>query len=316
MKGEPKHLSGGWYLLSGTTELSVSELAGRRWTYSNHGCIAGPVLDPQTGTACAVAQSAPPIPPAAGTNGAPGGTGFSPPSTASSPVPVPQPPPVPENVARSLARPVFDAVRVSAEAARVDTAGGQRSIVFSPQMAGLRVFGLETRVSVDQQGEIVDASGWLATPTASSMYPLISAGQAFDQLRQQPQPMMALGMACRSISDRPGCSPTPDRVVTGATLGLTQAYSSNRGILLVPAWLFQVRGDPTPVAVIAVEAAFLGEPNQPSPQGQPAAGNQPGSIGAGGGGGGGAIDGTQNTGAPIQVAPAGPSSTPTQTPAR
>jgi hypothetical protein len=63
MSGEPQHLNGGWYLLSGTTELSVSELAGRHWTYSNHGCIAGPVLDPQTGTACAVAHSAPPIPP-------------------------------------------------------------------------------------------------------------------------------------------------------------------------------------------------------------------------------------------------------------
>jgi hypothetical protein len=304
MKGEPKHLSGGWYFLSGTTELSVSELAGRHWTYSNHGCIAGPVLDPQTGTACAVAQSAPPIPPAAGANGAPGGTGFSPPPTASPPVPVP------ENIARSLARPVFEAVGVNPEAARVDTVGGQRSIVFSPQMAGLTVVGLETRVSVDQQGEIVDASGWLATPTASAMYPLISARQAFDQLRQQPQPMMALGMPCRSISGRPGCGPTPHRVVTGATLGLTQAYSSNRGILLVPAWLFQVRGEPTPVAVVAVEAAFLGEPEQPSPKGKPTAGNQPGSIG----GGGGANDGTQNTVAPIQVAPADPSSTPAKTP--
>lgn len=46
MRGEPQHLNAGWYLVSGATELSVSELAGRHWTYSNHGCIAGPVLDP------------------------------------------------------------------------------------------------------------------------------------------------------------------------------------------------------------------------------------------------------------------------------
>jgi len=51
MSGEPQHLKDGWYLVSGTTELSVSELAGRHWTYSNHGCVAGPVLDPQTGVA-------------------------------------------------------------------------------------------------------------------------------------------------------------------------------------------------------------------------------------------------------------------------
>jgi hypothetical protein len=34
--------------------------------------------------------------------------------------------------------------------------------------------------------------------------------------------------------------------VTGAVLGLTQAYPTNHGILLVPAWPFQVRGEPTP----------------------------------------------------------------------
>lgn len=309
MSGEPQHLKGGWYLVSGAAELSVSELAGRHWTYSNQGCIAGPMLDPQRGTACALAQSAPPIPPASGANGAPGGAGFRPLPTASSPVPVAQPQPVPEKVARSLARSVFEAVGVNPDAARVDTAGGQRSIVFSPKVAGLTVLGLETRVSVDQQGEIVDASGWLATPTASAMYPLISARQAYDQLRQQPQPMMAKSMApCRMVSGKPGCAPTPDRLVTGATLGLTQAYSSNRGILLVPAWLFQVRGEPTPVAVVAVEAAFIGEPEQPSPKGKPTAGSQPGSIR----GGTGTNDNTQNTVAPIEL----PSSTPAKTPAR
>src|SRR5450759_1783558 len=61
MSGEPQHLTAGWYLVSGTTELSVSELAGRHWIYSNHGCIAGPVLDPQVGADCTVARSAPPI---------------------------------------------------------------------------------------------------------------------------------------------------------------------------------------------------------------------------------------------------------------
>ena len=165
MSGEPQHFNGGWYLVSGTTELSVSELAGRHWTYSNHGCIAGPVLDPATGTACAVATSVPPLPVTPNASGHPGGTGFSPAPTASSPVPVPQPRPVRANVARSLARSVFEAVGVNPESARVDTAAGQRDIVFSPEVAGSTVLGLETRVSVDEHGQIVDASGWLATPT-------------------------------------------------------------------------------------------------------------------------------------------------------
>ena len=142
---------------------------------------------------------------------------------------------------------------------------------------------------------------------------MISARQAYDQLLGQPQPMMGLSMApCRIVPGTPGCAPTPDRVVTGATLGLTQAYSSDRGILLVPAWLFQVRGEPTPVAVVAVEAAFLGDPEQPSSKGKPTTGNQPSSIG----GGSGINATTRNTAAPVQVAPAGPSSAPAKTPAR
>jgi len=286
MGGQPDHLNGGWYLVSGTTELSVSELAGRQWTYSNHGCIAGPVLDPATGTACAVATSVPPLPVTPNAGAALGSMGVNPPSAAAPPgavappsaiappATVAQPVPVPEDVARRLARPVLQAVGVNPDAVRVDTAGGQRNVVFSPQVEGSVVLGLETRVSVDERGQIVDASGWLATPTRGPAYPLISAREAYDQLLQQPQPMMGLAMApCRIVPGTSGCAPTPDRVVTGATLGLTTAYSTDRGILLVPAWLFQVRGEPSPMAVVAVEQAFLGAPDQPSPGGGPTTGS-------------------------------------------
>jgi hypothetical protein len=313
MSGEPQHLNGGWYLVSGATELSVSELAGRHWTYSNHGCIAGPVLDPATGTACAVSTSAPPIPVTPAASGAPGGSGVNPPPAGSSPVPGAEPQPVPGNVARSVARRVLEAVGVNPDAARVDTAGGQRSVVFSPEVAGLTVLGAETRVSVDEHGQIVDAFGWLATPTEGATYPLISARQAYDQLRQQPQPLMGLSMApCRIVPGTSGCAPTPDRVVTGATLGLTQAYSTDRGILLVPAWLFQVRGESTPRAVVAVEAAFLGAPEQPFLGGQATTGSEPGSVG----GGSGANGSTENTGAPTRVVPSGPATAPATQPAR
>jgi hypothetical protein len=303
MSGEPQHLTGGWYLVSGTTELSVSELAGRHWTFSNHGCIAGPVLDPANGTACAVATSVPPLPVTSNAGAAPGSISVNPPPAAAPPVTVAPASPVPQNVARRLAGPVLQAVGVNPDAGRVDTEGDGRSVVFSPEVAGSTVVGLETRVSVDGHGQIVDASGWLATPTQGPAYPLISARQAYDQLLAQPQPMMGLAMApCRIIPGTSGCAPTPDRVVTGATLGLTQAYSTDRGVLLVPAWLFQVRGETTPVAVVAVEPAFLGVPDQPSAGGGLTTGTEPGSIG----GASGTNGSTMNPGPPTRVEPGGP----------
>src|ERR1019366_3533336 len=139
MSGEPQHLTGGWYLVSGTTELSVSELAGRHWTFSNHGCIAGAAFNPQAGVACAVATSAPPLPPAPGPQDVLGGSGFGPPTAASSSVPLALPQPVPETVARNVARPVLTAVGINPDSALVETAGSQRSLVFSPDVAGVSV---------------------------------------------------------------------------------------------------------------------------------------------------------------------------------
>ena len=313
MSGEPQHLTGGWYLVSGTTELSVSELAGRHWTYSNHGCIAGPVLDPATGAGCAVAVSVPPLPVTPNAGSAPGSIGVTPPSAAAPPSPVAPASPVPENVARRLAGPVLQAVGINPDAGRVDTEGGGRSVVVSPQVGGSTVVGLETTVSVDEHGQIVDASGWLATPTQGPAYPLISARAAYDRLLAQPQPMMGLAMApCRIVPGTSGCAPTPDRVVTGATLGLTQTLSTDRGVLLVPAWLFQVRGETTPTAVVAVEPAFLGRPDQLSAGGGSTTGSEPGSIGAPSGTNG----STMNPGPPTRVEPGSPAPAQATKPAR
>jgi hypothetical protein len=80
----------------------------------------------------------------------------------------------------------------------------------------------------------------------------------------------------------------------------------------VPAWLFQVRGEPTPVAVVAVEAAFLGVPQQPFAGSAATTGSQPGRIG----GGSGTNAGTGNTGAPTQLKPSGPTTGPATKPAQ
>lgn len=309
MSGQPQHLSGGWYLVSGKTELSVSELGGGHWVYSNHGCLAGPVLDPQTGAGCAISDSAPPVAPAPGAHGAAGGSGINVPMTTSSLVPPAAAKPVPQNIARSIAGPVLAAVGINAGAAQVQSAGGQSNVIFSPKVAGRTVVGLDSSVSIDARGLVVDASGWLATSTTGTAYPLISAQAAYAQLLAQPQPMMAMAMPCRIAAGTQGCLPIPDRVVTGATLGLTQAYSTDRAILLVPAWLFHLRGEPTPMAVVAVEPAYLGEPTQPSPATKPPTGSSPAGIGG--------TSGTSaSTSAPAPVEPAGPASPPPNMSAR
>ena len=307
MSGQPRHLKDGWYLIAGTTELSVSELAGRHWTYSNHGCITGPVLDPQLGTTCAVAQSVPPLAAKPGAGGTAGG-GLHAPSTASPPVPSSGLAPVAQNIARSVARPVLLAAGVSPDTASVQTQGAVRSVVLSSKVNGLTVLGDQTQVSIDAHGQIVDASGWLAAPTMGSTYPLISARQGYDQLLAQPQPMMSSSMMCRVVPGSQGCAPIPDRVITTARLGLTLTYSTDGNVLLVPAWLFQVRSDPTPVEVLAVERAYLGEPKTAGDT--PTTGSVPPKIGWSNG-----MTGTaQNTGAPTVVGqrgvPAAPATSP------
>lgn len=313
MTGKPQHLAGGWYLVSSNTELSVSERPGGHWVYSNHGCIAGPVLDPAAGAGCAIANSVPPRPTERGAPGAKsalGAGGTKAPTTTSSPAPVPVPTPVPENVARSIARPVLTAVGINADTAQTWTAGGQTSVTFSPTVTGLNVLGLESSVSIDEHGQIVDASGWLATSTTGPTYPLISAPQAYNQLLHQPQPMMALAMPCRIVAGTQGCLPAPDRVVTGATLGLMQDSTSDQAILLVPAWLFHLRGEPTPMAIVAIDGAYLVD-SGPIPTGnKPATGSGPASVGAGSG----TNSGTAITGRSTQV-PVGPANGPVVKPA-
>jgi hypothetical protein len=190
-------------------------------------------------------------------------------------VPHPTTTPVPENVGRSIARPVLAAVGINPDAARVQTAGGQTSVIFSPTVAGLGVLGLESSVSIDERGQIVDAAGWMASPRTGPTYPLISARQAYDQLLRQPQPMMALAMPCRIVAGTRGCLPAPDRVVSGVTLGLMRASTTDQAILLVPAWLFHLRDEPTPMAIVAVDGAYLVDSGPIPPDGNAATGSGP-----------------------------------------
>ena len=285
--GEPQHLDGGWYLVEDKRELSVSERAGGHWVYADHGCVAGPVLDPQTGTACAIAEpggvtAVEPVPP----------PGSEPAATAPpqpSPTPTPTPRPVSEEDARRVAKLILQAVGLDPASAGVETAGDRRAVVVRPQVDGSTMIGLDTRIAVTPDGSVEDASGWLADPQRGEDYPAIGAQEAFERLRDQPRPMLA-EMPCEIAPGATACPAPPDRVVTGARLGLVQGYEGNGTPLLVPAWLFDVRDQPDPAVVVAVEPEYLGDPDEPAT-----------------GGGGGSGSGGAGTGGSTGVATANPS---------
>jgi hypothetical protein len=111
--------------------------------------------------------------------------------------------------------------------------------------------------------------------------------------------MMLSSTMCRIVPGSQGCAPIPDRVITTARLALTLTYSTDGDVLLVPAWLFQVRSDPTPVEVLAVERAYLGEPKAAGAT--PTTGSVPAKIGWSNG-----LTSTgPNTGAPTAVGQGG-----------
>ena len=139
-----------------------------------------------------------------------------------------------------------------------------------PVVAGLRTSGWSTTISVGAPGSVVSGSGWLGKPTEGPAYPLISAQAAFELLKDSPTPLVAI--AC----PYGGHCPYPaNRVVTGARLGLALEHDVGSGALLVPAWLFTVRGADQPVAQVAVAPKYLATPN-PAPVGTNPVGTKPG----------------------------------------
>jgi hypothetical protein len=188
------------------------------------------------------------------------------------PSPVPAPQPVSADDAARAARPILEAVDLDPGTARVQSAGDQRDVVVRPRVDGLTVVGLDTRVTVGPDGDITDAAGWLATPTPGPDYPVITAQAAFERLHDQPRPLMA-EMPCQVPVGATDCPAPPDRIVRGAQLGLTLGYESGGALLLVPAWLFDVRGQEDPAVVVAVEPDYLGQPDATT------GGSAPGSTG-------------------------------------
>ena len=188
--------------------------------------------------------------------------------------------PVPTDAAtRAAADPVLAAVGLDATAARVLPAVsgyGVRTVTIDPVVDGRPTVGARTLVDVDHLG-VLGALGVLSTPTVGDEYPIITAAAALDLLRSMPQPEIAI--ACAIGQKCPGIGP---KVVTGARLGLTMAYDGSAPVL-VPAWLFSIRGSDDPTPVIAVDPTYLADPEPVGGAGGTAVPPAPGTGGSGSG---------------------------------
>jgi hypothetical protein len=309
-----------WIVRDGAATLRVSTGPGNPWTFVREegaSCLPMPV-DPSAGRDSAVSCTAVGVAsPAAGANDdavSPPTAPVRPPTSASTP---PQPPTVSGNDALRAADPVLAAVGLDAPA-EAPPAAPVVTVTVDPTVAGLRTSGVATEVSVDSQG-VAWAHGWLGGTREGAAYPLVSAAKAIDQLKGGPEPAIAIDCPMPApmevapdgskVDVAPSCPAAKPTVIVGADLGLSLQWDAD-GPVLVPAWLFQVRGWEQPLALIAVQPRYLGEPPAVDPDGGA-------SVGSGSSGGStGSAGSPGSTGAGVgSVEPAPPVTKPSAVPA-
>ncbi len=211
---------------------------------------------------------------------APGTTAVPP-----APAPAPAPPTPSKDTVRAAAAPVFEAVGLDVADARVTVYPGGGSVSVDPRVDSLDTAAFTTRVEVSGNGDMRGASGWLAAPGKADTYPLISARAAFDAL-----PSGVRILSCE-VTPEGGCKEPVAAEITGAHLGLTVAQLADGGQVLLPAWLFDLKGSEQPVAGVAVEPRFLASGTDPGAGTDP--GTKPGTE-----------PGTDPVGPPAQIDPA------------
>jgi hypothetical protein len=179
-----------------------------------------------------------------------------------------------------VAQPLLDATGLSDAAVGVSgSSDGTGVVTADPVVGGLPTSGLRTAITV-AGSHVTSGTGWLVRTTAAgdSSYPVVTAAEAFQQLRRTPLPMPLI--ACPEPMPQ-GMDPVTcggPVTVTGAELGLSLQQSVD-GYLLVPAWFFRVEGTDNPLVQVAVDPALV----QPS---APTAGSGSGGSGSSTGSGG------------------------------
>jgi hypothetical protein len=164
--------------------------------------------------------------------------------------------------ARAAAGPVFEAVGLSVEQATTTITPYGASVRLDPVVHGLRTSGYTTQVDLSAERKVQWASGYLGAPEQGDSYPLVTAKAAFDAIPVPP----VMEMLCPVTKDGKGCAPLPAPEITGAELGLVLRQTTKGEQLLVPAWLFAVKGWDQPLGQIAIDEKYLGTPETPTPQ--------------------------------------------------
>jgi hypothetical protein len=194
--------------------------------------------------------------------------------------PTPAVPSPDDAAALAAASPVLAVAGLEDRARALTDAGSlTRTVVADPVVDGLRTSGIRTVVDVDRTG-VVGAYGRLGGTTQGATYPVVSARTAFDRLADGPRALLPELACVESKDGRTVCPEPAPLVVTGAVLGLELASDGGEPVL-VPAWLFDVRGSDEPLAAVAVEPRFLADPEPaPGASTEPGAGGAPGSGGS------------------------------------
>jgi hypothetical protein len=268
----PTRVDGGWVLRHGANRLVVRDQG--TWSYGMDCAPDQPVSSQDVSVMCAYATGSGVAAPDAGTassapnSGAGSGSssGCDPSSKDCGTTVEPAPPPVPAPVvspgpsdaqARSAAAPILDRLGLGNADVVVYAGDPTASVQAAPKVDGMVTSGWATSLQIDGNGDLTSGDGWLAGADKGDSYPLITAHRGFELLQQQPRPMIEMCM--RRSDGKPGCATVPPAEVTGASLGLMLDYDGQRATL-VPAWLFDVKGQHDPVAQVAVEPSYLAPP--------------------------------------------------------
>jgi hypothetical protein len=230
----------------------------------------------------------------------------------------PSPPPQPRDLpsraqAERIARDWLAkaGVRLDGRTVRVAEQWSRWVVTASPEVEGRPTIGFADEVWVGVKGQVVHARSWLSRPEAGATYPLISVEEAVDRLQNRRvllarslTPDIAERYDPRCANPNSGRCPPRDVVkrITDIRLGLQHTAvlgagdRAGRDAWLVPAYFFEINGNPDQVeSVIALPDRFMRLP-QPRPVPVPArpvpsvpqpATPEPGGQPSGGGGSGG-----------------------------
>ncbi|MFJ2817878.1 hypothetical protein [Streptomyces sp. NPDC087294] len=188
-----------------------------------------------------------------------------------------------EAAAKKAAAPVLKAL--GQDGAKVDASqvmGAQRVVNADPVVGGLPTSGWTTGLTVSASGELVGGTGRLKTPVEGDTYPVLSAAKTLALMNKAPatDPRMGIGGCASAVPlkdelEQPcGSAASPsganDSTVTveRAVLGLAERTRLGQPVL-VPSWLFEVRGSAARGAFTAtypaVDPAYLTSAT-PSPE--------------------------------------------------